>query len=136
MNLEALAEQPYWIIDILPAQVPPERGDRFFAVEKYFLAPERLADIKRRHISLLLKLSCWRDITPDGEGGIIPAPACLADRILRETLLLRAGDALILSEPDDTHMTVFRPDRELLALIRQLAAAEGLFVWEMPGERC
>ena len=37
---------------------------------------------------------------------------------------------MILSEPDDTHMTVFNPDPELLALIKELAAGEGLYVWQ------
>lgn len=40
----------------------------------------------------------------------------------------------ILSEPDDTHMTIFHPNEKLLALIRALAASEGLFVWEPPIE--
>ena len=131
MTTEELLQTPCWIVDILPAQVPPERGDRFFAVEKYFLAPPRLADIKRRHISLVLKLYCFRDLTPDGEEGS-PPPERIADAMIRRTVLLRAGDALILSEPDDTHMTVFHPDEDLLALIRSLAAAEGFFLWQPP----
>ena len=40
------------------------------------------------------------------------------------------GGAMILSEPDDTHMTLFNPDEELLGLIRDLASSEGLFVWK------
>ena len=37
---------------------------------------------------------------------------------------------MILSEPDDTHLTVFNPDTQLLELIRQIASSEGLFVWK------
>jgi len=37
---------------------------------------------------------------------------------------------MILSEPDDTHMTLFNPDENLLEMVRSLATAEGLFVWE------
>ena len=40
------------------------------------------------------------------------------------------GDSMILSEPDDTHLTVFNPDQQLLELIRQIAAGEGLYVWK------
>ena len=40
------------------------------------------------------------------------------------------GNAMILSEPDDTHLTVFNPNKELLDLIRAVAASEGLFVWK------
>ena len=30
---------------------------------------------------------------------------------------------------DDHYMTLYNPDAEMLDLVRQLAAAEGLFVW-------
>ena len=39
---------------------------------------------------------------------------------------------MILSEPDDTHMTVFNADEKLLELIRVIASGEGLFVWSPP----
>ena len=47
---------------------------------------------------------------------------------LYETFML--GDSMILSEPDDSHMTVFNPDEELLDLIREIFSSEGLFVWK------
>ncbi len=40
------------------------------------------------------------------------------------------NDAMILSEPGDTYMTLFNPDAELLGLIKGLASSENLFVWE------
>ena len=40
------------------------------------------------------------------------------------------GESMILSEPDDTHLTVFNPDSQRLELLRQLASGEGLFVWK------
>ena len=39
-------------------------------------------------------------------------------------------ESMILSEPDDTHLTVFNPDLQLLELIRKMASGEGLFVWK------
>ena len=38
-------------------------------------------------------------------------------------------DAMLLSEPDDTYMTLFNPNESLLRLIRVLAGGEGLYVW-------
>ena len=35
-----------------------------------------------------------------------------------------AGDSMILSEPDDTHLTLFNPDEKLLGLIKTLASSE------------
>lgn len=39
-------------------------------------------------------------------------------------------ESMILSEPADTHMTLFNPDDELLNMVRSLASAEGLFIWK------
>ena len=39
---------------------------------------------------------------------------------------------MILSEPDDTHLTLFNPDEALLELMMTLAAGEGLYVWQPP----
>ena len=89
-TIDELLQEPYWIIDILPGQVPKDSPGQYFAVEKYFLAGDRLAEIKQKHINL------------------------------------------ILSEPDDTHMTVFDPDERLLHLITEIAGSEGLFTWKPP----
>ena len=40
------------------------------------------------------------------------------------------GDAMILSEPDDTHLTVFNPNEKMLCLIKEISSSEGLFVWK------
>ena len=40
------------------------------------------------------------------------------------------GESMILSEPDDTHLTVFNPDSQRLEHITQLASGESLFVWK------
>jgi hypothetical protein len=47
-----------------------------------------------------------------------------------EYVYIMAGDSMILSEPDDTHLTVFNPDDRLLELLMPIAAGEGLFVWK------
>ena len=129
-TIEELLGTPFWIIDILPAQVPADSAGQYFAVEKYFLQGDRLAEIKQKHINLILKLNCYRDISIDEEEAINPSPARIAEEMQKRYLYIRTGDCMILSEPDDTHMTVFNPDPELLALIKELAAGEGLYVWQ------
>ena len=47
-------------------------------------------------------------------------------------LLLPDEDALITADPDDICMTLYNASDDLLALVRQLAASEGLFVWQPP----
>lgn len=39
------------------------------------------------------------------------------------------NEAMIISDLEDTHRTIFDPDEELLLLVRELAAGEGMFVW-------
>lgn len=129
-TIDELLQAPYWIVDILPEQVPEDGPGQYFAVERYYLEKGRLTAIKEKHINVLLKLNCYRQLTLDGETN--PSPERLAEAALDRPLCIRVDGALILSEPDDTHMTLFDPDEKLLALVRSLAAGEGLFVWQPP----
>ncbi len=125
-RIEELLKTPYWIIDILPKRVPKDSMGQYFHTAAYFLR-HRMEEIKSRHISLILKLNCYYDI--EIQDKVNPDPEEI-DRIMREKYVyIMVGDSMILSEKDDTHMTVFHPDEELLDLIRTLASSEGLFVW-------
>lgn len=129
-TVEDLLQSPYWIIDILPSQVPEDSPGQFFSVEEYFLQGDRIEEIKQKHIDLILKLNCYRDISIGDETVINPAPQHIADEMKKRYLYIMVGESMILSEPDDTHLTVFNPDSQLLELIRQIASGEGLFVWK------
>lgn len=129
-TIEELLQCPYWIVDILPSQVPKDSPGQYFAVEKYFLQGNKLETIKQKHINLILKLNCYTDISIDDETEINPSPEHVADEMRNRYLYIRTGESMILSEPDDTHLTVFNPDTQLLELIRQIAPGEGLFVWQ------
>ena len=130
MLIDELLQKPYWIIDILPEQVPADSPGQFFAVEKYFLGKERLDAVKQKHINLVLKLNCYKRISINKENEWNPSPERIADDMRSKYLYIMMDDSMILSEPDDTHMTVFDPDEKTLSLIRTLAAGEGLFVWQ------
>ena len=129
MTIDELLQSPYWIVDILPKQVPKDSSGQYFTVEKYYLQGERLAEIKRKHINLVLKLNCYRDISIDEEPTVNPSPERVAAEMRTRYLYIMTGESMILSEPDDTHLTVFHPDPKLLELIREIASGEGLFVW-------
>ena len=129
-TVEELLQCPYWIIDILPSQVPKDSPGQYFSVEEYFLQGDRLEEIKHKHINLILKLNCYRDISISDEAVINPLPEHIADEMKERYLYIMIGESMILSEPDDTHLTVFNPDPQLLELIRQIAFSEGLFVWK------
>ena len=131
-SIDELLQSDYWIIDILPTQVPKDCPGQYFAVEKYFLQPERLAEIKQKHINVILKLNCYRDVfIVEKESEVAnPSPEHIAEEMRKRYLYIMTGNSMILSEPDDTHMTVFNPDSQLLEMIKEIAQSEGLFVWK------
>ena len=137
-----LLEGPYWIADILPEQVPETAGGQYFAVERFFLQPERLAPLRRRFASILLRLNCYFDMAVSFDSCVSweanPDPERFGARLtaLSGNDFLRAvfaeQNAMIDIEHDDTYMTVYDPDDRLLDKLRKLAAAEGLFLWRPP----
>ena len=138
--IETLLTRPYWIIDILPAQVPKDSAGQYFAVEKYFLSEPRYTDLRQRYAELLLKLNCYYDLEVGfpGEKGSLrnPPPEKLHAWLVQEhrdlCVLLPAEEALLTLDHGDTYMTVYNPGEKLLALLGQLAQASGLFLWQPP----
>lgn len=133
--------RPYWIIDVLPEQVPADSPGRYFTVEKYFLS--RLDGICRRFASVLVRLNCYRDLSvcTDGETWIDAlSPEDLEPLFLESVrscspLSIRVSPpgAVISFSGEDHYMTLYGPDEELLGLLRRLCGSEGLFVWKHDG---
>ena len=140
----ALLAGPYWIVDILPEQVSAEAAGQYFAVERYFLRPERIVPLRRKYAEILLRLNCYCDMAVSFDACASwetnPDPETFAARVtaLSGNEFLRAvfaeQNAMIDYDHNDSYLTVYDPDRELLDKIRALAAAEGLFVWKAPRE--
>ena len=128
-TIEELLNTPYWIIDVLPKQVPAGSAGQYFAIEKY-LRETQLSDIKKKHVNLILKLNCYRDISLDEDKEINISPEKIADAIHKRYVNIMIKDAMIVSEPEDTYLTIYNPDEDLLTLIRELASGEGMFVWK------
>ena len=131
-TVEELLREPYVIVDILPGRVPENSPGQYFAVEKYFRNEPRVSAVKQKHIDLILKLNCYRDISADEWKTVNPLPEQVAEAMRREPVMIMTGDSMFCSEPDELYMTLYHPDSGLLSLVRTLAAGEGLYVWE-PG---
>lgn len=127
-NIDELLQKPYWIIDILPEQVPKDSPGQFFEIERFFLERSNLASIKRKHINMLLKLNCYYQLSIDDE--VNPSPERIVDVVMERSLQIMVGDAMIASEPDDLYMTVYNPDEKLIKIITAISSGEGLFVWK------
>ena len=139
-----LLEGPYWIVDILPEQVPADAAGQYFAVERYVLRPERIIPLRRKYAELLLRLNCYVDMAVSFDSCTSwetnPDPEAFADRVagLSGNEFLRAvfagQNAMIDYDRNDTYLTVYDPGEALLDKVRALAAGSGLFVWRAPQE--
>ena len=140
-----LLEGPYWITDILPEQVPADAAGQYFAVERYFLQPERIIPLRRKYAEILLRLNCYYDMAVSFDSCMTweanPDPEAFAERVagLSGNEFLRAvfaeKNAMIDYDHNDTYLTAYDPDAALLDKLKALAAAEGLFVWSPTEER-
>ena len=137
INIEAYLSKPYWIIDILPKQVPVDADGQYFAIEKYFLAPPLVDAIYQKFANMILKLNCYYDImvglADDDKWLENPVPENLAQMMLERkplNVLLKNTQAMITITGDDHYMTLYGPNEEMLELITTLASSEGLHVWK------
>ncbi len=139
-----LLEGPYWIVDILPGQVPADAAGQYFAVERYYLQPSRIIPLRRKYAGILLRLNCYYDMAVSFDSCASwetnPDPEAFADRVagLSGNEFLRAvfaeQNAMIDYDHNDTWLTVYDPGSALIDKVRALAAAEGLFLWRPPQE--
>lgn len=136
--IETLLNKPYWVIDILPEQVPEDSAGQYFAIEQYYLQQPGIMDIHHRFTAILLKLNCYSDFLvcfPDQEQQIRnPEPEKLVSWINEEQknlcIVLAGEDVLITLNHDDTYITVYNPSEALINRIGSLAMAQGLFFWQ------
>ena len=140
MTIEEYLNKQYWVIDILPKQVPADGKGQYVRIERYFLELPQIDNIYRKFINILLKLNCYEDIdvSHNGEEWITnPDPheleaallKCMTDKQLFY-IILRSADVLITVSSDDTYMTVYNPTEEMTELIGSLVRSEGLFMWK------
>ena len=137
VDIEKLLSEPYWIVDILPKQVPANAGGQYFTIEKYFLSPPHIDAIHHKFVNVILKLNCYDDILVfqvNNESWVEnPAPYNL-ERIVLERkplfVILKQSQTMLSITGDDHNMTVYGPNDETLVLISTIASSEGLYVWK------
>lgn len=139
-----LLEGPYQIVDILPGQVSAHAAGQYFAVERYFLQPERIVPLRRKYAELLLRLNCYYDMAVSFDSCMSwetnPRPEAFVERVARLSgndflrVVFAQQNAMIDYDHNDTYLTVYDPGAAILDKVRALAAAEGLFVWSPPQE--
>ena len=125
MDIEMIMERPYWIIDILPKRVPENSDGEYLQVEQYYLSEPHITALREK-----LSTDCgdsWLDA---------PNPDTLEKNIMNCVeakslyISISSPECLITIDGCDTYMTVFDSDKELIEILKQLAGAVGLFMWQ------
>ena len=140
MTIEEYLETSYWVIDILPKQVPENSSGQYFRVEEYYRCHPQTNAIYNKFTNILLKYNCYDDIdvSSDGENWMTnPAPKdleamirqCESDKTMLY-VILKSSETMITISDDDTYITVYHPSEEAIELLSSLAASEGLFAWK------
>lgn len=133
-RIEELLEKPYWVIDLLPYQVPEESAGQYSAIEEYFLKDPQNKRLRQCFVQILLKLNCYYDFLVYRNDEIIrnPSPEQLEEMVLQNADIVDIilEEAMIVIRYDDTYMTVYDPDEKLLETLKPLVTANGLFLWK------
>ena len=140
MTIEDYLEKTYWVIDLLPRQVPTQSRGQYFRIEELYRKPPRIDALYRRFTDILLKLSCYEDLafSTDGEEWETNPLPTQIEAMVRQSLsdlrmlyvILPAVETLITLSADDIYMTIYNPNTETLELLASLVASEGLFIWK------
>jgi hypothetical protein len=130
-RIEELLQKPFWVVDILSEQVKSDSPSQYFEVEKYYLESKEL---RRKQLNVLLRLNCYFDfcVWIDSEPVKNPSPNKLKEFVGKTHLNIEVGNGLLVVDPADTHMTMYNAEGKLMEMVKQLATAEGLFIWR-PG---
>ena len=140
MTIEDYLESSYWVIDLLPRQVPAQCRGQFFRIEEHYRKPPKIDALYRRFTDILLKLNCYEDMafSTDGEQWETNPLPTQIEAMVRQSLsdlsmlyvMLPAVETLITLSADDIYMTIYNPSAEILELLAPLVASEGLFLWK------
>ncbi len=133
--VEELLEKSYRVVDFLPEQVPEGSAGQFFAVEKYYMDPQRMKGFRKKFADILLKLNCYYNFSVcEAQEGVFtdnPDPEWLEGKTLGNAdlcVLLPEEETLVTLYRDDLYMTVYNACGSVLKRLEQLAEAEGMHV--------
>ena len=141
-KIEDYLSKTYWVLDMLPKQVPANGRGQYFQIEKYFRQSYHNDILVRKFLVILLKLNCYDDIVvyhPLHGTAKNPAPEMLEEWV-HDTMaensyidvIFESFDTMMTLNGGDTYMTIYHPSPDFLKLADALAASEGLFVWKPP----
>lgn len=128
--------KPYWVVDVLPKQVPANSSGQYFQIEDYIRNSHWMNIILQKQIALLLKLNCYEAINVfhSSEKWVHNPQANLLEKWILEKkplyVIVSFLNTMLYISGDDLYITIYSTDEEALNLIQSLANSEGLFLWK------
>ena len=142
ITVERLLEDDYWIIDILPSQIPIEKQAEYRALTDEYFESGKVAQLHRRYADILTMINSRFKTAmlcmPEDEWTISPHNNDVRDAVMHHTergcvdLLLPEEETLISLQAEDLYITVYHPTEELLSLLRQAVSESGFYIWQTP----
>uniref|UniRef100_UPI003864367C DUF4298 domain-containing protein n=1 Tax=Ruminococcus sp. TaxID=41978 RepID=UPI003864367C len=142
ITVERLLEDDYWIIDILPSQIPIEKQAEYRALTDEYFESGKVAQLHRRYADILTMINSRFKTAmlcmPEDEWTISPDDVAVKDAVIHHTergcvdLLLPEEETLISLQAEDLYITVFHPTEEILSLLRQAVSESGFYIWQTP----
>lgn len=134
-RVEELLEAEYWLLDVLPEQVPADAGGSYFAVEELLRSGQHRKEFADRFARTILRMLCYWDAEVWCGEWLASSPAEV-EGLVRSLMEKQTGtmdlffpeeDALLLLNGDDLYMTVYHPSEEMRTRMSALASSEGLY---------
>ena len=126
-DIDYLFEKDCYVIDFLPCRVNKDNKGDFFAIENYYLDKK----LREQFLDVILKLNCYYSIEVNDDEYVDIED--LSQRVLDNeeyfNIYLEEKDCLLTLDSDDSHMSVYNPDEQLLKLLDKLATGSGLYLW-------
>ncbi len=142
ITVERLLEDDYWIIDILPSQIPIEKQAEYCALTDEYFESGKAAQLHRRYADILTMINSRFKTAmlcmPEDEWTISPDDVAVKDAVIHHTergcvdLLLPEEETLISLQAEDLYITVYHPTEEILSLLRQAVSESGFYIWQTP----
>lgn len=142
ITVEQLLEDDYWIIDILPSQIPIEKQAEYRALTDEYFESGKVAQLHRRYADILTMINSRFKTAilcmPEDEWTISPHNNDVKDAVMHHTergcvdLLLPEEETLISLQAEDLYITVYHPTEEILSLLRQAVSESGFYIWQTP----
>ena len=140
ITVERLLEDDYWIIDILPSQIPIEKQAEYRALTDEYYESGKIAQLHQRYADILTMINSRFKTAmlcmPEDEWTISPDDVAVKDAVIHHTergcvdLLLTEEETLISLQAEDLYITVYHPTDEIISLLRQAVSESGFYIWQ------